>query len=71
MTDTRYIVVDDHTLGYETDRQPGWFAPLAGDIHARGLDWKNGPTVLFGRATRPATVEDFERFRVSPRGHLT
>ena len=64
----KYFVKDDHTLGLVRPEQPEVFEVLAGNIH--GHDWKNGPVSTFGAKLVPATPADFERFRVSPIGHI-
>lgn len=61
----RYIVHDDNALGYVDDRVPWQMGVLAGDVFKRGPDPKNGPIYISG-PTRPATLEDFRRFRVMP-----
>lgn len=66
---TAYIVHNENALGYIEPQRPGWFGVLQGDIFRGGPDWKNGPTIITG-PTRPATLADFERFRVCPKGHI-
>jgi hypothetical protein len=63
-----YVVVDEHTLGYLSGRHS--VGVLASDIS--GFDPKNGPIDLptDDARVRPATREDFVRFRVSTVGHL-
>lgn len=59
---TTYLVHDDSTLCYA---EPGnsLLGVLAGNVH--GKDWRNGPfTPGPNDNVRPATLEDFERFRV-------
>lgn len=58
----KYVVLNDNTLCH---RQEGseWLGVLAGNIHGR--DWRNGPALPGHRdVLKPATVEDFDRFRV-------
>ncbi len=69
------VVINENTLGYMTNRTPrDWFSTagvLAGNIFKGGADWKNGQiSVLPIDQVRPATLKDFEAFRVSSRGHL-
>lgn len=59
---TTYLVHDDSTLCYA---EPGnsQLGVLAGNVH--GKNWRNGPfTPGPNDNVRPATLEDFERFRV-------
>lgn len=59
---TTYLVHDDSTLCYA---EPGnsLLGVLAGNVH--GKNWRNGPfTPGPNDNVRPATLEDFERFRV-------
>lgn len=60
-----YVVKDEHTLGY-LYTPPNWSLPLMGvlasDMH--GHNPINGDVSAFGANLRPATLEDFERFRV-------
>lgn len=61
-TDVRYVVKDGHTLGYIFDAQPGLMGVLSstkGGHHPNG-----GPVSISFSEIRPATVEDFETFRV-------
>lgn len=62
---TRYIVIEGHTLGYQQD---GMRSNSAGVLAATvgGYDWKNGSVPVSEQSTRPATLADFERFRVVP-----
>lgn len=67
-----YYVLDEHTLGYIDSRQPGVFCILHGSV-LRGSphDWRDGFTILApGAKLRPATLDDFDAFNVSARGHL-
>jgi hypothetical protein len=67
-----YYVLNSHTLGYVQPEAPNTFCVLHGNPLLGGLDWKNGPTVILDSdVLTPATTADFERFRVSPVGHLT
>ncbi|CDQ10684.1 hypothetical protein AFERRI_400465 [Acidithiobacillus ferrivorans] len=72
-TEHLVVVINENTLGYMTNRTRDWFSTagvLAGNIFKGGADWKNGPiSVLPTDQVRPATLKDFEAFRVSPRGY--
>lgn len=61
-----YHVKGGHTLGFVYEATPWSFSPLVGGLH--GHDPKNGPTAAYDLT--PATLADFERFRVSPKGHI-
>lgn len=67
-----YFVLNGHTLGYvNIDRAPAQFNVLQGSVLLGGHDWKNGPVAITRRDVLvPATIADFERFRVSHKGHL-
>lgn len=62
MAQTLYMVIDEVTLGYmhEEVSPTATLYPLAG-YH----DWKNGGVAVEGSKVRPATEDDFERFRVT------
>ncbi|WP_146187180.1 hypothetical protein [Novimethylophilus kurashikiensis] len=62
----RYVVKDDHTLGYLYYAQPTLMGVLFGSAIKGGHDSKNGPVSILPGHTklRPATVEDFATFRV-------
>jgi len=69
---SRCFVKDGHTLGVIRDERPDWFEPLAGSVLKGGHDWRNGPVPISPMdKIVPATLEDFDFFRVDPRGHLT
>jgi hypothetical protein len=72
MTNTKYFVVAGHTLCYQ---QPGMVD--LGILHASPLkgspyDRLQGviPMPMDQATMRPATVQDFHDFRVSPAGHI-
>lgn len=66
----RYYVMGENTLGYVDDRQPGVFGILhASVLRGSTLDRLAGFTCI-SSPLRPATVEDFHAYRVSPAGHL-
>lgn len=58
-----YVVKGEHTLGYVHPRQPLLMGILGASIIAGGHNWRDGLTYL-GDDYRPATPQDFERFRV-------
>jgi hypothetical protein len=66
---TLYFVLNNNTLGYvyETDLSTFW--PLAANVD--GYDWKNG-AVAVGKhdILKPATISDFDKFRVRHEGHI-
>lgn len=71
MPKSSYFVLNGHTLGYTREDNPGWFHILHGSVLKGGHDPKRGPTVLAPTdELKPATLEDFEEFRVSPKGHI-
>ena len=66
---TMYFVLNGHTLGFVWERNTSVFHPLAATVDGR--DWKNGPFHLVKTdALRVATLDDFNRFRVDPKGHI-
>lgn len=69
----RYVVKDNHTLGIIYDRQPHLMSVMAGSVIRGGHDWKNGPVAVDPNIDniRPATLSDFDFYRVCPKGHLT
>lgn len=62
----KYVVVNENTLCFRQHRSEQ-LGVMAGNIHGR--DWKDGPILPGQRdAIRPATEDDFRRFRcVLPR----
>lgn len=67
----RYVVVNENTLGYIYDVQPDSLNVLAGSVIKGGRSPLNGPTFIGANdQVRPATLADFETFRVHPSGHL-
>lgn len=65
-----YYVLNENTLCY-SQVGTALLGVLADKPQLGGHDWKNGPVVAGGSdKIRPATLEDFEWFRVSPKGHL-
>lgn len=68
------VVINEKTLGYMSSRTRDGFSTagvLAGNIFKGGANWRNGPiAVLPTDHVRPATMQDFEAFRVCARGYL-
>lgn len=68
------LVFGEHTLVYRpiamTETGDGWglYGVLAGDVFMGGRNPKNGCTTCHRSELRPATLSDFDRFRVSPAG---
>lgn len=63
---TQYVVVDEHTLGYHLPLTPNHIGVLA--AKTGGHHWMRGPMTIVPGSTviRPATLEDFDAFRVMP-----
>ena len=60
---SKYLVKDEHTLGYYiSDSAMG---VLSGSVALGGHDWKNGSVAISADCVRPATADDFDRFRVT------
>lgn len=71
MPKPRYYVKDGHTLGYIYDGTFCTFCILkASVLRGSPYDRLQGTTTTFGANLVPATVEDFEKFGVSPKGHI-
>jgi hypothetical protein len=67
---TAYFVLDENALCYVSP-SGGMAGVLASSvIHGSSHDPANGPIALPTKNTRPATLQDFKAFRVSPKGHL-
>lgn len=66
--DVSYVVLDEHTLGYLLEASSQLMGVLAGSALRGGHDWKNGPVPITpgDPRIRPATLADFETFRVVP-----
>lgn len=63
-----YVVMDENTLAYlNPDSQ--FAGVLAGKPQLGGHGPMDGPCVI-SENIRPATLADFEFYRVSPKGHL-
>lgn len=71
MTNPSHYVLNGHTLGYVYDEHPTTFGVLHGSVLLGGHDWRNGPvTITDTDVLVPATLEDFDKFNVSPKGHI-
>lgn len=67
----KYFVKNANTLGYINDEQPNMFGVLAGKPQLGGDDWMNGPVpVSPSDKLVPATIADFDFFRVCHKGHI-
>lgn len=65
---TRYVVMDEHTLGYLIPQTPDCIGVLAGSVLRGGHDPMQGTApIATGRTVlRQATRADFDFFRVAP-----
>jgi len=72
VTNTRYFVLNEHTLGYTIDEMPGYLGILHTSVlKGSTFDRLSGPVVISPSDTlRPATKADFDEYRVSWKGHL-
>lgn len=64
---TRYVVKDEHTLGFLDETKSPLMGVLAGSALKGGHDPKNGPVAIVPGHTRlrPASEADFDAFRVA------
>lgn len=62
---TKYVVMDEHTLGYLMDEMPNYIGVLAGSVLRGGRNPLYGNAIITPGRTclRPATEIDFEFFR--------
>lgn len=67
-----YVVLNENALGYILPDRLGWVNVLAGSVLKGGPNPLDGPVPILSSSDRirPATVADFEVFRVDPTGHL-
>jgi hypothetical protein len=73
MRTTKYFVCNENTLCYQMEGDP-MLGVLGGKPQSGGRSNSPLEEPFFASPLdklRPATVKDFEFFRVSPRGHLT
>ena len=70
----KFVVINDNIFGYVNPNQPNQAGVLASSI-IRGAShtWMDGPYPLpvSGDNVRPATLADFDSFRVSTGGYDT
>lgn len=67
---TSYHVLNENTLCYLQEGS-SLYGVLAGKPQLGGHDWINGPVAVSSLdVLRPATLEDFDFYRVSPAGHI-
>jgi hypothetical protein len=72
----KYIVLNEHTLGYIIEGMPApigysYMGILHGSVIKGGHDWKNGPVLIHpSDKVRQATLKDFEDYRVCSKGHI-
>jgi hypothetical protein len=61
----KYVVMDEHTLGYLLEETPNYIGVLAGSVLRGGRNPLDGPAIVTPGLTRlrPATETDFEFFR--------
>ena len=72
MNNDKYFVSDENTLCYHIPNHPwGWFGVLGSSVLRGGLNSDDGSyPPSMAKNVRPATLADFEFFRVSPVGHI-
>jgi hypothetical protein len=69
--DVRYVVANENALGIIRDGWPNQMEVLSGSVIKGGPNPLHGPVPIGPLdLVRPATLADFEAFRVSPLGHL-
>ncbi len=69
---TRFFVIDDNKFGFVTARQPNQMSVLGSRASAMRLPLDGPYPILHGvTALRPATMADFDTFRVSSKGYDT
>lgn len=60
-----YVVKNEHTLGYIQEGSK-FMGVLHGSVLKGGHYWANGPVAFVVGDLRPATLADFQEYRVSP-----
>lgn len=66
MSDLRYVVLNEHTLGYVTTNDPLSLQVLHGLSVKGGHDWRNDPVCITpDDVLRPATRPDFCEHQVA------
>jgi len=64
-TTTKYVVLNENTLGYIQDEQPNMMGVLASNVTRGGHLPINGPVAISPSANlRAATAKDFDTYRV-------
>ncbi|MPQ69463.1 hypothetical protein [Pseudomonas sp. MWU12-2323] len=67
----KYVVLNEHTLCYRVEGSPTMLGVLHGNVQRGGHHWQHGPvTFTASCCLRAATLEDFDFYRVSPKGHI-
>jgi hypothetical protein len=72
-TATKYVVLNESTLGYINEERPNALGVLAGSVVRGGYNPLNGPVAIAPMIDelRPAEIEDFDTYRVeAPPGML-
>jgi hypothetical protein len=70
---TKYVVMNEHTLGIVYEEQPNLLWPLRASV-LRGAPWSTGhdPVGITELDTvRAASKDDFDDYRVCWEGHLS
>lgn len=64
---SKYVVIDEHTLGYRLERTPNFIGVLAGSVLRAGHSPLDGMVAIVPKVTRlrAATEIDFQFFRVA------
>lgn len=66
---TTYWVWKEHSLLYHHG-EGALYGVLGASLIRGGPDWRNGPVCPSPGDLRPATLEDFDTYRVCARGHV-
>jgi hypothetical protein len=67
----KFIVIEENILAYVNSRLPEFAYILASSIiKGASVTWLNGPICFKFSKYRPASVKDFETFRVNVEGYL-
>lgn len=67
----KYVVLNEHTLCYRIEGCPTQLGVLHGSVIRGGHSSLNGPVSFTASCSlRAATLEDFDFYRVSPKGHI-
>lgn len=69
---SRHVVWNEHSLLYQNElMHTDYYGVLASHVHKGGCEPRNGIVIPPKHELRPATIEDFNTFRVCHKGHLT